>query len=98
MKSDFSLSEKKRRISFALSQNSSLNFNEIDRSMQDSPDIPYLPSKIPKHGVLKTKSANNTPNKYITEKSLVSHNTKINGKSKAAKKLGIDSRMSFLFS
>ena len=88
------LSDKKRRISFALSQNEKISFNEIDRSMQDSPDIPYEPGKIPKSKILKSNSANSTPNKYITQKSMVSYNTKMNGKSKAAKKLGLNSRMS----
>ena len=87
--------EKKRRISFALSQNEFSSFKEIDRSMQESPDIPYQPAKTPSQGVLKTKSASNTPNKYITPKSMVGYNTQMNGKSKAAKKLGINSKFMF---
>ena len=87
--------EKKRRISFALSQNEFSSFKEIDRSMQESPDIPYQPAKTPRQGVLKTKSASNTPNKYITPKSMVGYNTQMNGKSKAAKKLGINSKFMF---
>ena len=85
-------SDKKRRISWALSQNEKTSFNEIDRSMQDSPDIPYEPDKIPKSKILKPNSANSTPEQFITQRSMVSYNTKMNGKSKAAKKLGLNSR------
>jgi len=85
-------SDKKRRISFGLSQNQKISFNEIDRSMQNSPDIPYEPDKIPKSKILKSNSANSTPKQYITERSMVGYNTKMNGKSKAAKKLGLNSR------
>ena len=60
--------------------------------MQDSPNIPYEPDEIPKSKILKSNSANSTPNQYITQKSMVSYNTKMNGKSKAVKKLGLNSR------
>ena len=86
------LADKKRRISFALSQNRFQDFNGIDRSMQESPDIPYVPERTPKQGVLKTKSANNTPNAVPTSKAALQYNTMMNGKSKAAKRLGLNQR------
>ena len=92
------LLDKKRRISFALSQNKFQDFDGIDRSMQDSPDIPYVPEKRPKQGVLKSKSANSTPNSVPTTKAALSYNTMMNGKSKAAKRLGLNSsRLMFNF-
>lgn len=91
------LEKEKRRISFALSQNKFQDFEGIDKSMTDSPDIPYVPNKKPKQGVLKTKSANNTPNLPLS-KAALSYNTMMNGKSKAAKKLGLNSsRLMFQF-
>lgn len=91
------LEEKKRRISFALSQNKCESLNDIDKSMQDSPDIPFLPEKVPKQGVLKSKSVNSTPNVPLS-KAALSYNTMMNGKSKAAKKLGLNSsRLLFNF-
>lgn len=88
------LKKEKRRISLAMSENKVSTFNEIDRSMQDSPDIPYQPAKVPKQGVLKSKSASSTPTTDLTKAALMK-NTMLNGKSKAAKKLGISSRMMF---
>ena len=79
--------DKQRRIRFAVSQNEKISLDEIDRYMQDSPDIPYDPEKIPKSKILKTNSSFSPPNKYITQKSMVHYNTKMNGKSIAAKSL-----------
>ena len=88
--------EKNRRISLALSENKISSLNEIDRSMQDSPDIPYEPEKRPRQGVLKSKSASSTPTTNLTKAALV-HNTLMNGKSKAAKKLGLNSSRLMFF-
>ena len=90
------MKEKNRRISLALSENKITSLNDVDRSMQDSPDIPYQPGKKPKQGVLKSKSANSTPTTNLTKAALV-HNTLMNGKSKAAKKLGLNSSRLMFF-
>jgi len=86
-----SLLDKKRRISFALSQNKCQSINDIDRSMQDSPDIPFGIEKRPIQGVLKTKSANSTPTGMPTSKAALRYNTEMNSRSKAAKRLGLNS-------
>ena len=91
------LKKEKRRISLQMSENQVSTFNEIDRSMQDSPDIPYQPAKVPKQGVLKSKSASSTPNTDLSKVALMK-NTMMNGKSKAAKKLGLNSSRMMFFS
>ena len=67
--------------------------------MQDSPDIPFGMEKKPIQGVLKSKSANSTPNGMPKpSKAMTQYNTHMNGKSKAAKKLGLNSsRLMFRF-
>ena len=67
------------------------------RSMQDSPDIPFGTEKKPAQGILKTKSANSTPNGLPTSKAALRYNTQMNSKSKAAKKLGLNSRERLMF-
>ena len=89
----------KRRINFALSQNKCQSFLDIDRSMQESPDIPFDAKRRPKQGVLKAKakaaSANSTPEISANgDKKTLHFNTMMNGRSKAAKKLANSSRLS----
>ena len=97
-KDHISLLDKKKKIVYALSQNKCQSITDMDRSMQDSPDIPFVTEKKPAQGILKTKSANNTPNGMPTSKAALRYNTQMNSKSKAAKKLGLNSsRLMFRF-
>merc|ERR1712008_214319 len=91
-KDHISLLDKKKKIVYALSQNRCQSITDMDRSMQDSPDIPFGTEKKPAQGILKTKSANSTPNGLPTPKAALRYNTQMNSKSKAAKKLGLNSR------
>merc|ERR1719483_1645802 len=85
-KDHISLLDKKKKIVYALSQNRCQSITDMDRSMQDSPDIPFGTEKKPAQGILKTKSANSTPNGLPTSKAALRYNTQMNSKSKAAKK------------
>ena len=44
---------KKKRINFSLMENKCSSLTDIDRSILDSPDIPFHADKKPKQGVLK---------------------------------------------
>jgi len=96
-KDHISLLDKKKKIVYALSQNRCQSITDMDRSMQDSPDIPFGTEKKPAQGILKTKSANSTPNGLPTSKAALRYNTQMNSKSKAAKKLGLNSRERLMF-
>merc|ERR1740129_91091 len=96
-KDHISLLDKKKKIVYALSQNRFQSITDMDRSMQDSPDIPFGTEKKPAQGILKTKSANSTPNGLPTSKAALRYNTQMNSKSKAAKKLGLNSRERLMF-
>lgn len=75
----------KKRINFSLLENKCSSLQEIDRSILESPDIPFNADKKPKQGVLKktphTASAPNTPASPKAEKQSVAYNTLLNGRS-----------------
>ena len=78
---------KGRKLNFAMSQNKYQSLKEIDRSIQESPDIPFDAERVPSHGVLKVRSATSTPTgKKMSKQQSVMYNTMINGKSKFAVK------------
>merc|ERR1711956_95148 len=52
-KDHISLLDKKKKIVYALSQNRCQSITDMDRSMQDSPDIPFGTEKKPAQGILK---------------------------------------------
>ena len=79
--------EQKTRINFAGNKYQSLL--EHSMSVQESPDIPFMPERKPKQGVLKNKqdiSVVHTPSPLLGIKE-VKKNTKINGKSKQGVKM-----------
>jgi len=45
--------KKKKRINFSLMENKCSSLTDIDKSILDSPDIPFHADKKPKQGVLK---------------------------------------------
>jgi hypothetical protein len=58
--------QKKKRINFSLMENKCSSLHEIDKSILDSPEIPFSAERMPKQGVLKKTGQNSsvvsTPN------------------------------------
>ena len=76
---------KKKRINFSLMENKCSSLQDIDRSILDSPEIPFHADKKPKQGVLKKtsldSSLNTTPTGGKADKQSVAYNTLLNGRS-----------------
>jgi len=84
-------SDKSRKLNFALSQNKFQNIKEVDRSMQESPDIPFDAERMPSKGLLKVTASPNptsTPknSKKMSKQQSVMYNTMMNSKSPFAAK------------
>ena len=80
---------KSKRINFAMTCNKYQSTEDHSASIMESPDIPFVPEKKPKQGLLKNKndiSIVNTPSPLGGMKQ-VQKNTLINGKTKSAKLL-----------
>ena len=84
---------KKKRINFSLMENKAASLHEIDKSILESPDIPFSADRKPKQGVLKKSSSsssiNTTPNG--NDKKSVAYNTMLNGRSRFLKRRSVAS-------
>jgi len=82
--------EKGRKLNFAISQNKYQSLLDVDRSMQESPEIPFDAERVPTKGLLKVKSTpTSTPKtgkKGMSKAQSVMYNTMMNSKSPFAAK------------
>jgi len=84
------LAEKGRKLNFAMSQNKYQSLLDVDRSMQESPEIPFDAERMPAKGLLKVKAMTptSTPktSKKMNKAQSVMYNTMMNSKSPFAAK------------